>query len=134
MSTSTSSIAASRPSTASSVLLVAARILLGLEGVFGGAAASYFTFFAPAGQGAVSMAYDWFVASWKILLSIAMVAVAVAPRVASLRRIQLAVWPVLADVVFGLVKLFGYHESSSLAFFIVDAILLVLLATARRAR
>jgi hypothetical protein len=41
---------------------------------------------------------------------------------------------VLADVVFGLVKLFGYHEFSSLAFFIVDAILLVLPATAKRAR
>jgi hypothetical protein len=63
-----------------------------------------------------------------------MVAVAVAPRVATQRRIQLAVWLVLADVVFGLVKLFGYHESSSLAFFIVDAIFLVLLATAKRAR
>jgi hypothetical protein len=129
-----STIAARRPSAASAVLLGAARVLLGLAGLFGGAAAGYFTFFAPAGQGAVSTAYDWFVASWKILLSIAMVGVALAPRMASRRRIQLAGWLVLADVVFGLVKLFGYHESSSVAFFVVDAIVLVLLAAARRTR
>jgi hypothetical protein len=131
---STSPIAASRPSTASSVLLSVARVLLGLAGLFGGAAASYFTFFAPAGQGAVSTAYDWFVAIWKILLSVGMVAVAVAPGIASSRRSQLAIWLVLTDIVFGLVKLFGYHESSAFAFFGLDGILLVLLFAARRAR
>jgi hypothetical protein len=131
---STSPIAASRPSTASSVLLGVARVLLGLAGLFGGAAASYFTFFAPAGQGAVSTAYDWFVAIWKILLSVGMVAVAVAPGIGSSRRSQLAIWLVLTDIVFGLVKLFGYHESSAFAFFGLDGILLVLLFAARRAR
>jgi hypothetical protein len=129
-----SSIATSRPSTASSALLGAARVLLGLAGLFGGAAASYFTFFAPVGHGAVSTAYDWFVAIWKILLSIAMVAVAVAPGLTPGRRTQLAIWLVLTDVVFGLVKLFGYHETSSFAFFIVDAVVLVLLGIAKRSR
>jgi hypothetical protein len=131
---SSSPITASRPSTASSVLLGAARVLLGLAGLFGGAAAGYFTFFAPAGQGAVSTAYDWFVAIWKILLSIAMVAVAVGPRLSSRRRIQFASWLMVADIVFGLVKLFGYHESSSLAFLVLDGILLLLLAAANRPR
>jgi hypothetical protein len=129
---STSSIVIPQPSTASMVLLGAARSLLGVAGLFGFAAAGYFTFLAPAGQGAVTTPYDWFVAIWKILLSLAMVAVAVAPRASRLRRIQLGSWLVITDLVFGLVKLVGYHESSSLAFFVIDAIILALLVAARR--
>jgi hypothetical protein len=131
---STSSITASRPSTVSSILMGVARVLLCLAGLFGGAAAGYFTFFAPAGQAAVSTAYDWFVGIWKILLSVAMVAVAAAPRLDFRRRSTLAAWLIVADVVFGLVKLFGYHESSAFAFFGLDGILLVLLFAARRTR
>lgn len=121
-----------RPSRLSTVLLWTARLLLGVLGLAGLAGAIYFTFFASPEDGGVTTGFDWFVAVWKIAVSVGFVAVAVAPRVSRALRVKLATWLLLADVVFGLVKVFGYDERESLVFLVVDAVLLALLQVVRR--
>ncbi len=124
-----------RPNRQSTVLLWAARALLDAMGLLGLAGAIFFAFFATPEEGGVVGGFDWFIAGWKIVVSLGYVAVGVAPRLHPARRIQLATWLVLADIAFGLVKYFGYDEREpiNLAFFVVNAALLALLHLARRA-
>lgn len=124
-----------RPHRQSTILLGAARVLLGVMGLLGLAGALFFTFVASPAEGGVVGGFDWFIAAWKAVVSLGFLAVAVAPRMHPGRRIQLATWLVLADIVFGLVKYFGYDEREpiNLAFFVVNALLLGLLHLAGRA-
>jgi FtsH-binding integral membrane protein len=116
----------------SSLTLWAARSLLFVLGVVGLAGATYFTFFAPPAEGGVVTPFDWFVAIWKMVVSLGMVIVALAPRMPQRRRLGVATWLLLADVVFGLVKLFGYQERESLVFFAINAVVLAVIYAARR--
>ncbi len=129
---SSSKTATIRPSRPSPIPLWIARSLLGVMGVVGIAAATYFTFFASPEEGGVVTGFDWFVAAWKIVVSVGFVAVAVAPRMHRVLRVQLATWLLLADVVFGLVKIFGYNERESVVFLLVSAVLLGLFHVVRR--
>lgn len=97
-------------------LMTIARGLLGLLGAAGLAGATFFTFFATDAEGGVSTGGDWFVAVWKVVLSAGMILVALWPRLDPGRRIGIALGLLLADLVFGAVKLFGYDETESLAF------------------
>ncbi len=108
------------PSNVPSISLWTARSLLLVVGVAGLAGATYFTFFAQPAEGGVVTAFDWFVAVWKIVVSLGFVVVAVAPRIPRGRRLSVATWLLLADAVFSLVKLFGYQERESLGFLAVD--------------
>lgn len=132
MSTSTTTTV--RPSRQSAITLWIARSLLGVMGVLGLAGATYFTFFASPEQGGVVSGLDWFIAAWKLVVSLGFVAVAFAPRMHRGLRVQLATWLVLADIVFGVVKYVGYdeREAINLAFFAVNAVLLGLLHLVRR--
>ncbi len=103
-------------------------------GVLGLAGATYFTFFASPEEGGVVGGVDWFISAWKLVVSLGLVVVAVAPRMHRGIRVQLATWLVLADLVFGVVKYVGYdeREAINLAFFAVNAVLLGLLHPVRR--
>ena len=100
----------------SRVLIALARVLLLLLGAVGLAGATYFTFFASAAEGGVSTGFDWFIALWKLVVSVGMIIAAVWPRLERDRRIGLALGLVLADLVFGVIKIVGYEETESLAF------------------
>lgn len=100
----------------SRVLIGLARGLLVLFGAVGLAGATYFTFFADDADGGVSTGFDWFIAAWKLVVSLGMILVAVWPRLERGRRIRLALGLVLADLLFGAIKIFGYDETESLAF------------------
>jgi FtsH-binding integral membrane protein len=128
----TSQAPAARSSRRSSPTLWTARSLLFLIGVVGLAGAAYFTFYAPPAEGGVVTAFDWFVAVWKIVVSLGFLVVALAPGMPAERRLNVATWLLLADVIFGLVKLFGYQERESLVFFAVDAVVLAVVYLARR--
>ncbi len=132
MSTSTPSTV--RPSRQSIVALVMARLLLGVMGVAGFAGATYFAFFASPEDGGVVTGFDWFIAAWKLAVSLGFVAVAVAPKMNRAMRVQLGTWLVLADIVFGLVKFFGYDEREviNLVLFAINACLLGLFQLVRR--
>lgn len=119
-------------SRSAAVLLGAARAVMLLLGLTGIAGATYFTFFASPEQGGVVTAFDWFVAVWKIVVCVGYLVVALAPGWPAGRRVTVALWLVGADVVFGLVKLFGYGEEESLGFFVPNAVLLGLLLAANR--
>jgi hypothetical protein len=116
------------------ITLAVARALLGLMGVLGLAGATYFSFFASPEEGGVVTAFDWFIASWKLAVSLGFVVVAVAPRMNRTLRVQLMTWLVLADIVFGLVKYFGYDERGAIniIFFAINAVLLGLFHLVRR--
>lgn len=129
---STPKTATARPSRQSAVPLWIARSLLGVMGVAGLAGAAYFTFFASPEEGGVVTGFDWFVAGWKIVVSLGFVAVAVVPSMHRALRVQLATWLLLADVVFALLKIFGYDELESVVFLAVDVVLLGLFHVVRR--
>nr|WP_294692617.1 hypothetical protein [uncultured Friedmanniella sp.] len=109
-----------------------ARLLLFLLGITGLAGAIYFTFFASPAEGGVVTAFDWFVAIWKIVVCIGFMTVALAPRISQTRRLSAATWLLLSDVVFSLVKLFGYQERESLGFLAVTASVLAVVHLAHR--
>lgn len=98
------------------VLMGIARGLLLLFGVVGLAGATYFSFFATAAEGGVSTGFDWFIAGWKLVVSLGMVVVSAWPRLERGRRIDLALGLLFADLVFGVIKIVGYEETESLAF------------------
>lgn len=121
-------------SRSTSVSMWMARILLGLSGVAGVYGSVYFSFFASPADGGVVTAFDWFLAAWALLGSLGSVVVAVLLGRGSTIYVQVAVWLVLAHVLFGAIKLFGYQESEALAFFAVDATILLLLWLGSRPR
>jgi hypothetical protein len=96
------------------------------------AGAAYFTFFAPASEGGVATTVDLMVGLWKIAVSLGMLAVALAPRLSRQHRAVGVLMLILADVAFGLVKLWAYDESSAYAFLGLDLGLLAVWAAARR--
>ena len=100
----------------SRVLMALARGLLVLFGAVGLAGATYFTFFATDAEGGVSTGFDWFIAVWKLVVSVGMIVVAVWPLLERGRRTDLALGLVFADLVFGVIKIVGYDETESLAF------------------
>ncbi len=122
------------PSRQTTIVMAIARALLGVMGVLGLAGATYFTFFASPQEGGVVSAFDWFIAAWKIVVSLGFVVVAVAPRMSRALRVQLATWLVLADIVFGLVKYLGYdeREAINIILFAINAVLLALFHLVRR--
>lgn len=113
-------------------LLGVARAVLLLAGGVGLAGATYFTFFASVEEGGVATGFDWFVAVWKLLVSLGMIVVAVHPTLPRGRRVDLAIGLVLADLVFGAIKIIGYDETESLAFTGVSLCILGLLFFLRR--
>ncbi len=125
---------APRTSRSTSMFMWAARLLLGLSGVAGVYGSVYFSFFATPAQGGVVTAFDWFLAAWAFLGAVGSVAVAVLLGRGRSLYVQAAVWLVLAHVVFGAIKLFGYQESEALGFFAVDAVILLLLWLGTRPR
>jgi hypothetical protein len=108
------------------------RVLIGCAGAVGLAGAAYFTFFAPASEGGVATTVDLMVGLWKIAVSLGMLAVALAPRLSRQHRAVGVLMLILADVAFGLVKLWAYDESSAYAFLGLDLGLLAVWAAARR--
>jgi len=121
-------------SRSTSTFMWMARILLGLSGVAGVYGSIYFSFFATPAQGGVVTAFDWFIAAWAFLTALGSVVVAVLLGRGSSLYVHAAVWLVLAHIVFGAIKLFGYQESEALGFFAVDAVILLLLWLGSRSR
>lgn len=113
----------------------AARAVLGLVGAVGVWAATYFSYFATMEDGRVSGPVDWAVAVWSMALAVGYLIVAVRLGDRTRRTLQMARGLVIAHIVFGLVKLFGYGEvEPSLIFFSIDLLILGLLAVGRRPR
>jgi hypothetical protein len=75
---------------------------------------------------------DWLVAAWALGIFLGYLYAAGKLGDGTLRSVRLAQGFVLAHVLFGLVKLFGYGETSAVVFFAQDAVLLALLALAGR--
>lgn len=128
MPDSASALPPARPR--SSALLWATRILLALMGVMLIYASIYFTFFASPEEGGVSEPVDWVLAGWALAMGAGFVAVGV--RLGSPRTLRIAAGLLLAHIVFGLIKLVGYDETEALGLFVVDLILLALLALTLR--
>lgn len=108
------------------------RGLLILLGIVGIASATYFSFFASPQEGGVSTTVDWLVAGWKVVVSAGFVTAALMPGLTRRRRVSFGTALVLADILFGFVKLFGYGESEAVWFFLPNAVLLALLWLAGR--
>ena len=132
MSHAATAVSRSHPRARSSVALWAARLLLGLLGASIVAGSIYFGFFASAEEGGVSGAVDWVVAAWALAMGLGMIAVAF--RLGAPGTMRIAYGLVLAHVAFGLVKLIGYGETESLGIFVVDFLVLAVLALASRSR
>jgi hypothetical protein len=117
-----------RPSPAVSGAVWAARVLFALYGAAAVAATVYFTFVAPVAEGGVATAGDWAVAAWSLRMGLGFLVVAV--RIAADRTpvLALAVGLLVSHLAFGLVKRYGYGEEESAAFFVVDVVLLALVA------
>lgn len=114
--------------------LTAARVAMGLSGAQLLAGAVFFTFFAPAAEGGVVTAFDWFVAIWAMAAAVALLVTALAPFPSPERRLQVAWWVVGAHAVWGLVKLVAYDEMPVSAVVVaVDVAMLGLLWLAARA-
>lgn len=92
-------------------------------GVLGVAAGTYFTFAAAPEDGGVATAFDAFLGAWKIATSLGLVAAVTWPRVHVRSRLTAAGWLLGADVVFNLIKVFGYDEPESAPILIVSAML-----------
>lgn len=119
--------------TGTTVARWAARVLLALLGAFGVGATVYFTFYASPEDGGVVRAVDWLVAAWALGIFLGYLYMAVKLGDRTRRSVLMAQGFVLAHVVFGLVKLIGYGETSAaVVFFAQDAVLLALLALAGR--
>jgi len=133
---STFTTAPVHPTRRTVIALWVARVLLAVMGLAGLAGATYFSFFATPEEGGVVTAFDWFIAAWKLIVSLGFLFVAMTPGMDRTLRAQMGIWLVLADIVFGLIKYFGYdeREAINLAFFAVNAVLLGLLHLARRQR
>lgn len=127
----TTDTATVRPSRVAAATMLVARLMLGIMGLAGLAGATYFAFFASPEEGGVVTAFDWFVAAWKTTVSLGFITVVALPSIPRTLRVQLATWLLLADVVFGLVKYFGYAEREAVGFFLVDAVLLGLIHLSR---
>ncbi|WP_404381570.1 hypothetical protein LL946_13755 [Knoellia locipacati] len=103
--------------------------LLGLAGVV------LFTVVMPEEALWVHPVVDTGVVVLKVAVSALLLVGALWPGLAPDRRHRLLGFAVLGSVVFGLVKLTVYDEQEALAFFVIDALLVVLLVLARpRAR
>ena len=111
---------------------VTMRVLLGIVGVFGACAASYFGFVLDAADGGIANPFDLFVTLWKIGLSLVFLVVAIGPGLDRTRRIAVARWAMVAEFVFDAIKLGYYHESASLVFIVIDCVLLGLALRAGR--
>ena len=119
---------AHRASAGATALRWAVRALLAVYGLVTLAATAYFTFFAAPEDGGVSTVGDGFVALWSAVIGIALLVAAV--RLGDLGNrtpLRLAQGAVVAHLVFGLVKYFGYGEREAVGFFVFDLALLGLL-------
>lgn len=131
--TSTNPDTARRAPAGATALRWAVRVVLAAYGLVTLAATAYFSFFASPEDGGVATAGDVLVALWSA-------AIAVCLLVAALRLGDLSTtWPlrlagaaVVAHLVFGLVKYFGYEEREAVGFFVFDLALLGLLLLLRR--
>lgn len=133
MSTSQTATAQSPgTSTRSSVASWAARVLLALYGILEVGATVYFGLFADEADGGVSGGVDWLIVLWSLAMGVGFLYCAVRLGDGTRRTLQLARGLVLAHVAFNLVKLVGYGESEAVTFFVIDAVLLGVLALVRR--
>ena len=106
-------------------MVAAVHAVVGLTGLV------LFTLVMPEDALWVHPVLDTGVIVLKLVVSGLLLAGALWPALDAQRRRQLLLVAVLGSVVFGLVKLTAYHEREALAFFAVDALLLVLLLLAR---
>jgi FtsH-binding integral membrane protein len=128
LATSTPARSARRASAGATGLRWAVRVLLAAYGLVTLAATAYFTFFASAEAGGVSTAGDALVALWNAVIGVCLLAAAVRLGNRSLSwPLRLAQAAVIAHLVFGLVKYFGYEEQEAIGFFVFDLALLGLL-------
>lgn len=111
--------------------LRAARVVAAVHAVVGLTGLVLFTLVMPEDALWVHPVLDTGVIVLKLVVSGLLLAGALWPALDAQRRRQLLLVAVLGSVVFGLVKLTAYHEREALAFFAVDALLLVLLLLAR---
>ena len=118
----------------STVFMRIARLLLGLLGLVLVPSSIYFAFFASADEGGVVTAFDWFLAAWALIVGIGAVVVAVLLGRRSPVYVKAATWLVIAHLVFGAIKLFGYQETEALGFFAFDLLILALLWLGGRSR
>ena len=116
-----------RPPRASYVTM---RVLLVIVGAFGVCAASYFGFVLDAADGGVSDAFDLFVTLWKIGLSTSFLVAAIGPGLDRGRRVAVARWAMIAELVFDAIKLGYYHESAAVVFVVIDCALVALVLRA----
>ena len=116
----------------SPVSYLAMRVLLFVLGVFGATAATYFGFVLDPAQGGIGNLFDLVVTLDKIGLSLVFLVVAVAPGLTRAQRPVLALWAMVAELVFDAVKLGYYRESTGWVFAVVDCLLLALVLRARR--
>ncbi len=129
---SSSATAGLRRPLASLIAQRVARVLFGVLGVVLVAGTVFFTFFASAEEGGVSGPVDWAVAVWSMIMALGYLYAAVRLGDGSARTHWLAAGFVIAHIVFGLVKYFGYGEQEAVVFFVADLLLLGLLAVGRR--
>jgi peptidoglycan/LPS O-acetylase OafA/YrhL len=116
------------PSPGATALRWTVRVVLAAYALMGLAATAYFTFFAAPEDGGVATFGDGLVALWNVVIGICMLVAAV--RLGNVRTSQplrLAQGAVVAHIVFGLVKYFGYGEREAVGFFVFDLALLALL-------
>jgi hypothetical protein len=122
-----------RPSTRREPLVQGTRVLLGLFGAVKLYGTVYFTFFATAEQGGDPQGVvDWLVAVWSFTLAISLIAAAVLLRNPNRRIAGVTAGLLAVEIVFSLVKFFGYDEPEAVGFMAVDLVVLGLLGLSAR--
>jgi hypothetical protein len=113
----------------------AVRVVLAAYGLVTLAATAYFSFFASAEDGGVATPGDVLVALWNAAIAVCLLVAALQLSALSTSRpLRLAGSAVVAHLVFGLVKYFGYQEREAVGFFVFDLALLGLLLLLGRVR
>ncbi len=114
--------------------LVVARVVAGIAATMGLAGVSYFTVFARDQAQFISPWVDIPLITWKVSICIALLAVALAPRLHAATRIKIGLVAAVADLGFTAIKVVFYNEPEAVTFAVVDLIIIGLLLVARRGR
>ena len=133
MTTLLATSTATRASGGATALRWTLRVVLAAYGLVTLAATTYFAFFASAQEGGVSTVGDALVGVWSAAIAVCLLVAAV--RLGGRRGagpLRLAQGAVVAHLLFGLVKYFGYEEREAVGFFLFDLVLLGLLFLLQR--
>lgn len=132
MSTTTGPTPTAPARTAGNRPLVAARVISGLAATLALFGVTYFTVFAREEAQFHGPLVDVPLITWKVAVCLALLAVALAPRLRAATRIQVGIAAAVAELGFTAVKVVFYDEPEAVTFAVLDLVIIALLVTARR--